>query len=62
MKTHNQAYHNKLFKTDLLIFVGITGNELLHNLPYLVSRKVKAGLSKELLKFKITYIATVINI
>ncbi len=61
-KTHSQAYRNKLFKTDLLVFVGVTCHELLHNLPYLVSRNVKAGFSKELLKFKIAYIATVINI
>lgn len=58
MRTHR----HKLLEADLLVFVGVPGNEGLDDLTHLVTRQGQTGLLEDLLKLKVADVAAVVDI
>lgn len=56
------TYRNKLLKADLLVLVGVSSNEGLHDFPHLVSWQGVASLSEQLLQLKVTHVAAVVDV
>lgn len=57
-----RTHRHKLLEADLLVFVGVPGDEGLDDLSHLVARQGQTGLLEELLKLKVAYVAAVVDI
>lgn len=57
-----RTHRHKLLEADLLVFVGVPGDEGLDDLSHLVARQRQAGLLEKLLKLKVADIAAVVDI
>lgn len=57
-----QAHRDKLLEADLLVLVGISGAEGVHDLSHLVARQGVAGLSEKVLELVIADIAAVVDV
>lgn len=57
-----RAHRDKLVEADLLILVGVSGAEGVHDLAHLVPRQGVAGLSEKVLELVVADIAAVVNV
>lgn len=57
-----RTHRYKLLEADLLVFVGVPGDEGLDDLSHLVAWQGQTGLLEKLLKLKVAHVAAVVDI
>lgn len=60
--TCGSTYGDKLLEADLLVLVGVAGDEDFYDLSHLVARQRETGLPEQLLQLEVAHVAAVINV